>query len=107
MLRGEIETERGELEDGPGPDLVLGRHRSPERRARARRLGDMKEVITLPGGGKSGQVTVGGVPEETTGTGGMIQRNRMKAREMKKMISLQIVMIPVPQISIEMTVPAG
>lgn len=26
MLRGEIEIETGELEDGPGPDLALGRH---------------------------------------------------------------------------------
>lgn len=68
---------------------------------------EMKEIITLLGGGKNGQMMVGGVPEETTGTGGMIQRNRMKTQEVKKMISLQILMIPVPQISIEMTVPAG
>lgn len=107
MLREEIEIERGELEDGPGPDLALDRHQDQERRVRVHHSVEMKEIITLLGGGKNGQMMVGGVPEETTGTGGMIQRNRMKTQEVKKMISLQILMIPVPQISREMTVPAG
>lgn len=108
MLRGEIEIERGEPEGGPGLDLALDRHQDQERRVRVHHLVEMKEILTLPGGGKNGQMMVGGVPEGTTGTGGMIQRNRMKTQEMKKMTSLQIIlMIPVPQISIEMTVPAG
>lgn len=68
---------------------------------------EMKEIITLLGGKKDGQMMVGGVPEEMTGTGEMIQRNRMKIQEMKKMTSLQILMIQIPQISIEMTVPVG
>lgn len=68
---------------------------------------EMREIITLLGGRKDGQMMVGGVPEEMTGTGGMIQRNKMKIQEMKRMTSLQIVMIQVPQISIEVTVPVG
>lgn len=67
----------------------------------------MKEIITLLGGKKDGQVMVGGVPEEMTDIGGMIQRNRMKIQETKKMTSLRILMIQVPQRSIEMTVPVG
>ena len=60
----------------------------------------MREIITLLGGRKD-------VREEMIGTGGMIQRNKMKIQEMKRMTSLQIVMIQVPQISIEVTVPVG
>lgn len=67
----------------------------------------MKEIVTLLGGRKGGQTMVGGVLEEMTATEGTTQRNRMKTQEKKKMTSLQILMIQIPQISIEVTVPVG
>lgn len=104
--RGEIGTEKGEVDGGLGPDLVLGHHQDLEQKIRVRFMVEMTETIILDGK-KDGQMMVGGVHEEMIGIGKVNQRNRMKIQEKKKVTSVQMLMIQILLINIEITVPVG
>jgi hypothetical protein len=67
----------------------------------------MKEIVTLPGGRKDGQMMVGGVHEEMSGTEEMTQTSRTKIIEKKKMTSIQILMIQILPTSLKVTAPVG
>lgn len=106
MGHGEIEIEKEEPGDGLGPDLVRGHHQDLEQKLRVHHSVEMTETLTLLGGRKDGQMMVGDVHEEMIGTERMIQRNRMKIQEKKKMTSVQMLRIQILT-NIEMTVPVG
>lgn len=107
MGRGETEIEKGEAEGGLGPDLVLGHHQDLEQRVRAHHLGEMTEMITLPGGKKDGPMMVGDVHEEVVGTGRVTPRNRVKIPGRKETTSIQMLLIQVVLTNIETTVQTG
>lgn len=108
MDRGEIGTEKGELDGGLGPDLVRGHHQGLDQKIRVHRLVEMTETIILDGR-KDGQMMVGDVPGGMIDTERMTQRNRMKIQEKKKLTltSVQKLMVQILRINIETTVPLG
>ena len=107
MGRGEIGIEKGEPEDGLGPDLVLDYRQDLEQKVRVHHLVEMTETVTLLDGRKDGQMMVGDVHEEMSDTGRMTQRNRVKIQGKKKMTFVQMLVIQILLTNIEMTVQTG
>lgn len=106
IVKEEIVIEREEIGDGLGPGHDLGRGRDPGQEIKGFHPLEMRGMVIHLDGKRDGQMTAGGVPEETIDTEEVIKRNRMKILK-RRTIQKKTVMNNVLQTSGGMIVQTG